>query len=151
MRSLIIALLVFALLLPAFLPIAPHKAAHALYDAHVIHHVSSSHHNYGTHIEYFHDHENDFYNDHENFNHGLPTDFASYYKDFLHIELKKEDQNVLISKIISAQDIEYDLTVDISQSSIYELKYHQKRGPPLGYVFETNFSSLYLTTLRLRI
>jgi len=142
MRNFIFTFLVLALLLPAFLPLAPHSAVHALYDAHTVHHVDSFDHN-GAQFDNFHEHDN--------VNHNAPIDLASYYKDFLHIDLKNTDQNVLISTLISDQDFDYDIAVEIFTNSPYQVTSHQKRGPPSGYVFLQDFQSLYLTTLRLLI
>jgi len=150
MRNCVIAFLVFGLLLPVFLPLAPHSAVHALYDAHIVHHVDSSHHQ-EPHLDKFHYEGNCFYIEHEDIPHHIPTDLASYYKDILHIDLKNADQNTSISKLISAQDFNYDLALDVFTNGLYELKAYQKRGPPNGRVFEPNLSSLYLTTLRIRI
>lgn len=137
MKNCVIAFLVFGLLLPAFLPFAPH-AVHALHDAHIIQHLESSYHN-------------EDHNENNNINHHVPTDFASYYKDFLHIDLKNTDQANLISKLISVQDIDYNLTADIAKSSLCKVTSHMRRGPPIGHVYESNLSYLYLTTLRIRI
>lgn len=150
MRNCIIAFLIFGLLLPAFLPFAPHSAVHAMYDVHIVHHPDSSHHN-EIQIDHSHKIANDLYTEHENVNHHVPTDFASYFKEFLHIDLKNTDQANLISKLISVQDIDYNLKADIAKSSLYKVTSHMRRGPPIGHVYKPNLSSLYLTTLRIRI
>lgn len=150
MRNYVIAFLILGLLLPTFLPFAPHVAVHAMYDAHIVRHLDSSPHN-GIEIDHSHGTENDLYTEHEDIDHHVPTDFASYYKDFLHIDLKNTDQANLISKLISVQDIGYDLTVDIAKTRLYKTTSHMRRGPPVGHVYKPNSSSLYLTTLRIRI
>lgn len=150
MRNYVSVSLILALLLPSLLPIAPHSAVHALYDAHIVHHVDSSHHQ-EPHLEKFHYKGICFYIEHEDIPHHIPTDLAFYYEDILHIDLKDADQNISISKLISAQDFDYDLAVEVLTSDLYELTAYQKRGPPNGRVFDPDFSSLYLTTQRLRI
>lgn len=148
MRNFTITLLVLGLLLPAFLPLAPHTAVHALHDAHVTQHKESAHH-YRTHLDHLHENDSDI--EHEDFNHHSPIDFATYYEDFLHIDLKSSDQTVLISELVPARNLDYDF--DVSMFSNYPIKItsFQKRGPPNGLVFQPNFSSIYLTTLRIRI
>ena len=151
MRNYVSVSLILALLLPSLLPLAPHSAVHALYDAHIAaHHVDSSHHQ-EPHIDKFHYEGNCFYIEHEDIPHHIPTDLASYYKDILHIDLKNADQYTSISKLISAQDFDYDLAVEVFRNGLYELTAYQQRGPPNGRVFEPDFSSLYLTTQRIRI
>ena len=150
MRNFTIAFLVLGLLLPTFLPFAPHIAVHAMYDAHIVHHVGSSPHN-GIDINHSHGTENDLYTEHEGIDHHIPIDFASYYKDFLHIDLKTTDQQSLFLELIPDQGIDYDLSVDTAKNSLYKLAAYHRRGPPIGHVYEPNLSSLYLTTLRIRI
>ncbi|MGB3364479.1 MAG: hypothetical protein WBB48_06855 [Thermodesulfobacteriota bacterium] len=150
MRNYVSAYLILALVLPSLLPLAPHSAVHALYDAHIVHHVDSSHHKV-TKFDHFHEHQNDPHAEHKNVNHSFPTDLASYYKDFLHVDIKNTDKDNSISKLMFAQDFDYDLADDITVSSFYRARSHLVRGPPAGHAFEPNFSSLYLTTLRLRI
>jgi len=139
MKNFIVAFLISALMLPVFIPLAPHEAFHALYDAHIVQHVGLSHHNEKQ-SEHFYEQEYEPYVEHENLHHNIPTDLASYFEDFLHVDLKNTDQ-----------DLDYDLAVVIFKISPYEAISRQKRGPPIGNVFEPNFSFLYLTTLRLRI
>lgn len=148
MRNYIIAFLILGLLLPTFLPFAPHVAVHAMYDAHIVRHLDLSPHNE---IDHIHGTENDLNAEHEDIDHRVPTDFASYYKDFLHIDLKNTDQANLISKLISVQDVDYNLTADIAKTRLYKVTSFMRRGPPIGHVYEPNLSSLYRTTLRIRI
>lgn len=150
MRNYTIALLVLGLLLPTFLPFAPHAAVHAMYDAHIVHHLDLSPHS-EIEIDHSHGTENDLQAEHENIDHHIPTDFATYYKDFLHIDLKNTDQQSLFSDLIPEQDIKFDLSVNTATSSLYRISSYQRRGPPIGHVYEPNQSSLYLTTLRIRI
>lgn len=142
--------MVLGLLLPAFLLLAPHTVVHALYDSHVIQHSDTNHH-YKPENDLYHENEHDSDVDHENINHHVPIDFASYYDDFLHIDLKTTNKDKLLSKITSNQDIDYVLDVDIVDSKQYVLRYQQKRGPPIGHYFVKNYPSIYLTTLRIRI
>lgn len=150
MRNFIIGFVVLGLLLPTFLPFAPHIAVHAIYDAHIVRHLDSSPHN-DIDINHSHGTENDLYTEHEDIDHHIPIDFASYYKDFLHVDLKTTDQQSLFPELIPEQGIDYDLSVDLAESSLYKFAACHRRGPPMGHVYEPNFSSLYLTTLRIRI
>ena len=150
MRNFIVAFLISALMLPAFISLAPHEAFHALYDAHILQHVDLSHHN-ETQSEHFYEQEDEPYVEHENIHHNIPTDLASYFKGFLHVDLKNTDQEILLSTLISDQNIDYDLALEIFTNNPYDIKYHQKLVPPVGHVFVPNFQSLYLTTIRLLI
>lgn len=138
------------LLLPTFLPFAPHVVVHAMYDAHLVHHLGSSRHN-EIEIDHSHGIENDLYAEHKDIDHKVPIDFASYYKDFLHIDLKNTDQTVLVSKLIPTRDIDYDLAVNMFEDRQVKLATLQKRDPPIGHIYEPKLSFLYLTTLRIRI
>ena len=150
MRNYVSVSLILALLIPSLLPLAPHSAVHAMYDAHIVKHADSSHHQ-EPHLEKFHSDGNCFYVEHKDIPHHIPTDLASYYNDILHIDLKNADQNTSISKLILAQDFDYDLAVEVFTYGLYERTPYQKLGPPNGRVFEPDSSSLYLTTQCLRI
>jgi len=150
MRNCIAAFLVLGLLLPALLPLAPHNAVHALYDAHIVQHAHTTYHN-EIQMDHFLENENDASCDHENIYHHTPIDFASYYEDFLHIDLKHTNKDILLSNLTSNQDIDYDLDVDIVENKPYVLRSQQKCGPPIGHDYITVFPSIYLTTLRIRI
>ncbi|NIP29793.1 MAG: hypothetical protein GTO02_11345, partial [Candidatus Dadabacteria bacterium] len=127
-----------------------HNAVHALHDAHVIQHSEPSHH-YEPEIDHFHESEHDSGLDHDNFNHHSPIDFATYYEEFLHIDLKNSDQTVLISELIPTYNLDYDFDVSMFSNNPIKITSFQKRGPPNGLVFKPNFSSIYLTTLRIRV
>ncbi len=150
MRSLIFTILILFLIIPTFLPIAPHGAIHALYDAHKLNHSESSHHDY-IESDIFHDYESGKYIEHENTDHELPIDLASFYNNFLHIDLKNSDKEDFFSSILdNGQDIDYDILLQITNNRLYVLTPVQKRGPPVDQVFETNLSPLFLTS-RIRI
>lgn len=150
MRNFVSALLVLALLIPALLPVAPHEAVHAMYDAHILHQPGTSHQKEKHHVK-FHSEDECFYVENEDVPHHIPTDLASYYSDFLHIDLKNADQHDLASNLNSSQDFDYDLDAVTAKNSFYQLKSLQKRGPPHDYVFKPDFSNLYLTNLSLLI
>lgn len=142
--------LVLGLLLPALLPLTPHSAVHALYDAHVLQHAQIKHHN-EIEIGHFHENENDSDIEHENLIHHSPIDFATYYEDFLHIDLKNSDQTVFISTQIPTYDVDNNFAVSIFGNKQFKITTFQKLGPPDGLISNPDFSSIYLTTLRLRI
>lgn len=151
MRNYIATVMLVLLMLPAFLPFAPHKTAHALYEAHVAHHGDTSHHSQAQ-MEHSHSDTGDHTSiTDEDIHHGIPTDMASYYSDFLHVDLRHADADSLVPLINLDQDIDYDLTADIAAQSRYELAYLQSRAPPDTHVYDQDYSSLYLETLRLRI
>ena len=144
MRNFVSALLALAIFLPAFLPIAPHEAVHAMYDANIMHQSGTSHKE--AHHEKFHLKGQCFYIDHEHNDHHIPTDLASYYSDFLHIDLKNADQQDLLSKLNASESFDYGFIQNIVWNSPFKLKSVQKRGPPDSYVPESNSLAIYLTT-----
>lgn len=151
MKKQLSKLLIFMLVLPAFLPFAPHKAAHALYEAHVLHHGESTHHSA---VQIDHSHGHDHGGEHardESVHHNAPVDIASYYSDFLHVDLRQTDSESFVPLISLDQDIDYDLSADISAQNRYELALLHARAPPDTHVYDQDYSSLYLETLRLRI
>lgn len=151
MKKSLCAVLTFILMLPAFLQFAPHKTVHALYDAHIIHHGETSHHNQ-VQFDYSHNNNGDhtFITD-EDIHHGIPTDIASYYSDFLHVDLRHVDADSLVPLINLDRDIDYDMTADIAAQNRHELTSLQTRAPPIRLAHTQDHSSLYLETLRLRI
>ena len=138
------------LMIPAFLPFAPHKTVHAVYDSHVAsNHGGTSHHAQSNHSHY--DHGSDEHLAHDYQEHAFSSDMASYYSDILHVDLRQADSAPLIPIVDLDQDIDYDLTADIAAQSRYELASLRLRAPPDRHVYDQDYSSLYLETLRLRI
>lgn len=142
------AFLQILLVLPAFLAFAPHEAAHAMHSCHVLHHNESTHHfSQTSHVE-----NHTAHYDEENFHHDMPLDVASYYEEFLHVDLNKVEQGA----IISSNNAEPDLTSFFAQTTSspyerFELASLQARAPPMAQAYTPLESSLYLSTLRLRI
>jgi len=150
MKHFLFSILILFLIIPTFLPIAPHGAIHALYDIHELNHSESSHHDY-IESDIFHDHESGKYIEHENVDHELPIDLASFYNEILHIDLKNNDKDNFSSiSLVNGQDIDYDYLLQITNDRFYVLTTSKKRGPPVNQVFETNISSLFITS-RIRI
>jgi len=150
MRNCVIAFLVLGLLLPTLLPLAPNSAVHALYDFHMSHHDTSSHHK-EPHLDKFHSDGICYYKEDEDIPHHIPTDLNFYYKDIMHIDFILKDKDILIREIVWDQDFEYDLEIYLVESKRFTLRHQQKRGPPMGHEFSPKFPSIYLTTLRFRI
>ena len=151
MKNSFLAILIIIFVFPAFLPFTPHSAVHTLYEAHAAHHGNTSNHSQ-TKIE--HSHINTA--DHapptdENVHHGVPTDIESYYSDFLHVDLRNADADLLVPLINLDQNIDYDALAGITAQNRYELASFLSRAPPDTHVYNQDYSSLYLTTLRLRI
>lgn len=115
-----------------------------MYDANIMHQSGTSHKE--AHHEKFHLKGQCFYIDHEHNDHHIPTDLASYYSDFLHIDLKNADRHDLLSKVDTSQDFDYGPGALTVWNNPLELKSIQKRGPPDGYVFKPVFTPIYLTT-----
>lgn len=81
MKNVIRACLILALIVPVFLPLLPHEASHALYDAHIAQHANSAHHK-EIQLDHSHDRGNDPHIDHDNSHHNIPTDLASYFEEY---------------------------------------------------------------------
>ena len=150
MRKSFLTFLILTLLLPAFIPLAPNSAVHALYDFHMSNHDGSSHHQ-DPHLDKFHSAGICFYEEDKDIPHHIPTDLKFYYKDILHIDLMIKDKDILIREIVWYQDFNFGLDFYIVETKRYTLRHQQERGPPMGHDLSPKFPSLYLTTLRFRI
>ena len=150
MRNCITAFLVLGLLLPALLPLAPNSTVHALYDFHMSHHDTSSHHQ-EPHIYKFHSNGMCFYQEDEDIPHHIPTDLNFYYKDIMHIDFIIKDKDIMVRELLWDQDFNYDLDIYLVESNRFTLRNQQKRGPPISHYYVKNYPSIYLTTLRIRI
>jgi len=151
MKNILCTALAFILLLPAFLPLAPHGAAHALYNAHTSHHGEAPHHRHAQ-VDHSHDHGMDFHGNQENITHGLMTDIVSYYADFLHVDLKNADAEPFVPASLTSAEPDYNTNAVLASAWRYEIAALRTRGPPPpNLTIYLNGPPLYLTTQRLRI
>ena len=150
MRNLTNTILILVILSPALLPIAPHSIVHALDDAHKLNHTQSSYHDF-IESDYFHDHENDNLLDHESSHHEIPIDLATFYNDYLKIDLINYYENFQVSTLMeSGQDIDYQLLTHLPFERLNTFNSIQRRGPPNGQFFDNNLSALSINS-RIRI
>lgn len=132
-------MLISMLVLPAFAPWIPHEAMHALHDNHVSVHHGSNHH-----------HSDDQHHHHTDTHHPIHVDVVSYFKDYLHVDLKKpEFANIDLQKVDS-QGFDQLLALTV-RSERYELGLIASRAPPDYLRLRPDKLPLYLSTQRLRI
>ena len=150
MRNLTTTILILVILSPVLLPIAPHSIVHALDDAHKLNHTQSPYHDF-IESDHFHDHENDNLLDHESSHHDIPIDLATFYNDYLKIDLINYYENFPVSTLMeSGQDIDYHLLTQLPFESVNLFNSIEGRGPPNGRFFHNKLSSLSINS-RIRI
>ena len=149
MRNLTNTILILVILSPALLPIAPHSIVHALDDAHKLNHTQSPYHDF-IESDHFHDHENDNLLDHESSHHEIPIDLATFYNDYLKIDLINYENFQVSTLIESGQEIDYHLLTQLPFERLNTFNSIQRRGPPIVRVLNNNLSELFLNS-RIRI
>ena len=138
----LIALFVF----PAFTPLMPHEGIHALHDYQTDHHSAKSHGHEHDHAAQDHDTKTQV-SDH----HPIHFDAATYFSDYLHVDLQSPEQVVLKAPALDSYDIEFTVVAAFEPSHWYELASVQSRAPPDWRRFRPENTPLYLSTQRLRI
>lgn len=130
--------------LPAFTPLLPHGAVHALHDHHATHH-SKDHQDHG-----HHEHEHASHEQTE-VHHPIHFDVVTYFSDYLHVDLQSPQQTILKAPALDPYDIDYTITAAINPMLRYELDSVQSRAPPDTRRLRPDKTPLYLSTQRLRI
>lgn len=154
MRNYIAIIMLFTLVLPAFVSFAPHDALHAMHSASTSH--PHANHHRDEHAGHQHHHDKHDHGEGEvaaNAHHPIVVDVVSYYADFLHIDLRHVDADALaiVSAPNSDQGSDYDMGAGVTVQDRYELASVRLRAPPERSLHQPDGPSLYLTTLRLRI
>ena len=142
MKKIISLLLTLMLILPAFAPLLPHEAVHVLQDSH-----ASAHHNADHHGHHHHEHK-----DHHQVyaQYSLPLDIVTYFKDYLHVDLKKPEHTNLNLDVSSEQDLDQSLNF-VTYSKLHQTLNINSRAPPDNNRLWPDSIPLYLSTQRLRI
>jgi len=142
MKNAFFSVLITLLVLPAFAPLLPHGAAHALHEHQAEHHGVQSH----GHSHEEHDHKAQ---PQEVAHHPISFDVVTYFSDYLHVDLQSPDHITLTAPAQGDQD--FALTASLSPQHRYELTSVQSRAPPDWRRHRPDNTPLYLSTQRLRI
>jgi hypothetical protein len=139
MKKLLSLMLVCMLVLPALAPWMPHGAMHALHDNHIAADHSFTH----THSHDDHLHSTDTH-------HPINVDIVSYYKDYLHVDLKKPEKTLTQLPLLDLQHL--DILLPLAIYPVRDtLAYLHNRAPPDYALQQPDKLPLYLSTQRLRI
>ena len=129
--------------LPSFGVWMPHVALEALYLQQKQHHGAAvdSHEHHG--------HEHDFKSD---ISHSIHFDVVTYFKDYLHVDLKHPQQTSLDAPSFDSHPVIYAVLPDTSIQSLVLASSNQIQGPP-DYRWLSSYpkTPIYLSTQRLRI
>lgn len=142
MKKIISVLLTLMLVLPAFAPLLSHEAVHVFQDSHASAHHNANHHGH-------HHHENK--DQHQVFaQYALPLDIVTYFKDYLHVDLKKPEQLNLNLDASSEQNLDQALAF-VTYPILYQALNFNSRAPPDQIRLWIDSLPVYLSTQRLRI
>lgn len=144
MKKAFFSVLITLLVLPAFAPLLPHGAVHALHDHQAKHHGTEDH----GHGHEGHDHG---VQSQQAVHHSIHFDAVTYFSDYLHVDLQNPDQVVLKAPAPDTYDIDFKVAVVIESQDRYELASVQSRAPPDWRRHRPDNTPLYLSTQRLRI
>lgn len=146
MKNSVLAILVMLFVLPAFTPWLSHGAVHALHDHHATHH-GANHQDHGhDHTEHDHDVVSE-----KTVHHTIHFDAATYFSDYLHVDLQSTEQIALKVPAFDVYDIDNIIMAASTQPLGYEWAAVQVRAPPDVSSFRADKAPIYLSTLRLRI
>jgi hypothetical protein len=149
MKNTLFSVLIALLVLPAFTPWMPHGMVHALHDHQESHHQSrqQADQDHG-HEHAVHDHDTQT---HASDHHPINLDIATYFSEYLHVDLQSPDQVVLKAPTLDLHDISFILPTDIEPQHRYKQASVQSRAPPDWRRHRPDNTPLYLSTQRLRI
>lgn len=137
--------------MPALLPFASHDTLHVIHDSYASHHRHTP-----INEEHAHSHDHDI-SDHTtnradiSVHHPISVDIVSYYEDFLHVELQQARNLTFTPPSLHRGTVGYGHMAILSTAKPNSLSAIQARAPPDTHIYRQDYSTLYLTTLRLRI
>lgn len=140
MKSFLSAFLALLFILPTFGPWMPHDALRTLHVQQESHHQNSIDHAH-------HDHDTQ-----AKASHSVHFDIATFFSDYLHVDLKNIDHVSLSAPTHDSHATDYMMVADILQPSLSPSSGIQSTGPP-DYdwrMFRPDIP-VYLATQRLRI
>lgn len=139
MKKLLGALLVLFLALPAITVLMPHEVLQVLHTQKENHHsIPIEHADQDLHVS-------------GTFDHVIHLDVASFFNDYLHVDLKNTDSGTVN---ISAQDtvhFDYFIPAENIAFSIYPSNVNSTGPPEYRDYIPYSAQSIYLTTQRIRI
>ncbi len=142
MKKVISTFIVLLMVLPAFTPWLPHNVIHELHDHQAQHH-SSQDHNHG--------HKGHNHQEKQTIHHPIHFDAATYFTDFLHVDLQTPEKIALKSPVFDTQDIDFTFASVADISLQEKLITVQSRAPPDMLRPWPSKTPLYLSTQRIRI
>lgn len=148
-ESFITYLLVFLFLLPTLAPWFPHEALHAINDQHQSLHAESAHADkFGLQDSAKRAHgQLARMGDH----YPINLDAVTYFRDFLHVDLRAPAPVALVALALGYQDFDIDPAIGLLTQKRYELASIKIHAPPDWRASEPNQLPLYLSTQRFRI
>lgn len=144
MKNGFLTILIMLFVLPSFAPWLPHGSVHALHDHQSAHHGAESH-------SHSHERHNHDCPDEQTAHHAISFDVATYFSDYLHVDLQSPEQPILKAPAHDVHEIDYTLATAVEPAQRYELVSTKSRAPPDTRRLRPDKTPLYLTTQRLRI
>lgn len=140
MKHSLSAFLILLFLLPVLGPWMPHSALQAIHVQQERHHQGSS------------DHGHHEYDAQANASHSIHFDVVTYFKDYLHVDLKNSDHAAFHAPALDAHTFDGMMVAVLSPPPFSPSMNKQGRGPP-EYDWRMSYSAtpVYLATQRLRI
>ncbi len=149
MRKTVVLTLVLMLVLPAFLQVMPHGVDHALQRAkatHLDHHhrsdsVFPGHESHGSHEHAAHQSDHPFIN----------LDVVTFYKDYLHVDLKAPEPASLEASQRDHHKITFPAAFAVATLPSLAASFARSRAPPQWRSPKREHLPLFLLTQRIRI
>ena len=151
MRNIVATVILVFFVMPALLPFASHDTLHVIHNSYASHHRDNP-----INEEHAHSHDHDV-SDHAtnragiSVHHPISLDVVSYYEDLLHVELQQARNLPFTPPSLLRDTVGYDHMAVLSTAKPHRLTAIQARAPPDTHIYIQDYSTLYLTTLRLRI
>lgn len=146
--NLIRLVLVFVLMVPAFAPLLSHDAVHALHDHQARHHgEQQAHEHHGGHAAPDHAQQDE----QQSARYSNHFDAATYFSDYLHVDLQNPAKVLLKAPVLDAQDFDHPVPAVLNLMPRYAYASVQSRAPPDMRISLSGKTPVYLSTQRLRI
>ncbi len=144
MKNVFFSVLMALLVMPAFTPLMSHDGVHAMHDRQSNHHDKEEH----AHGHEGHDH---FAESEQAVHHSINFDAATYFTDYLHVDLQNPNSVVLKAPTLQTQKTGFLLVAVNNPNQRYKSVLASSRTPPDWRWYEPDKTPLYLSTQRLRI
>jgi len=137
MKNALLTILILLLVLPALITWAPHGTVHALHDHQGSHHQAEQ----NTHKVDHTAHDD----------HSTDLNIATYYSDYLHVDLHSQNKTLLKAPDFDTQDANFALQSEVNQPMHFNVAFVQSRAPPDWRQPRFNSTPIFLATQRQRI